>query len=547
MTPEEAKPYFQTRQLTDYREDWPNGQKGCLFFLGNDLNPDSDPSYELAILDFFWRKNAKWEEYSTFLPYEKKIISTRDNNYRRWGLTAFSAVLVAYCVEKGEPSEQDTQVLWNVYLQTRYDITESPLALEYFRFTKFNEKDFRSQIDDLLSLVGEASRIKMPSGQKIYKLVETAMISWMDQICNDITPEKQLFNSTNIKFLVNKHCSTEVPIYDFQGEIIDFEQLEEDEKDQYEVGSITYTPNSVFARKDFFSEKLKISYDVPMGYDQEKLEDIFDPETNRYDMSLLEDVSSLQNGIVFEEELATGLSEYLVFYSAMGMLIKAYKSQHSLKSAFDLNYYTISLKLNQVDISVCLDVYEAYYKHFCDQYTNEHAKDSDFFVLSDKEKNSLLLDKAIETELDNINHSEGIHNYLTEKQSSQLRKDVQNYIKYLKKLRQEITPTSQSTTLITSTPSPTSPTQRSFDSVIQCAAPKSFLKLLHKRIDGSSPKDVGMILRRAIEDKSISDIDKQLYESEFVQNCPKWDSIRKYITSTTPPYGYDKVVLQPQM
>lgn len=79
---------------------------------------------------------------------------------------------------------------------------------------------------------------------------------------------------------------------------------------------------------------------------------------------------------------------------------------------------------------------------------------------------------------------------------------------------------------------------------VQCLNVDALLQELHERIENASPKDAGMVLRRAIKDKKIASITQELYEAEFGSNAPKWDSIRKYITQTSNPRDFENIVIR---
>ena len=49
---------FRTRMLTNYREDWPNGRKGCLWFI----HGRNGRNNHVILLDTFWRKGYEWQK-----------------------------------------------------------------------------------------------------------------------------------------------------------------------------------------------------------------------------------------------------------------------------------------------------------------------------------------------------------------------------------------------------------------------------------------------------------------------------------------------------
>lgn len=79
---------------------------------------------------------------------------------------------------------------------------------------------------------------------------------------------------------------------------------------------------------------------------------------------------------------------------------------------------------------------------------------------------------------------------------------------------------------------------------VQCSNVDGLLQELHERIEGASPKDAGMILRRAIKDRKISNITQDVYELEFGSKAPKWDSVRKYISQTDDPRDFENIAIR---
>ena len=78
-----------------------------------------------------------------------------------------------------------------------------------------------------------------------------------------------------------------------------------------------------------------------------------------------------------------------------------------------------------------------------------------------------------------------------------------------------------------------SPKDIVFADLIQHPDKEKVLKRLHFLIDGHGGKQVAVILRRTFEEKLITKLPSaKEFSSEFKDVKGKWDSIKKYLSST---------------
>lgn len=441
MTIEDAQQYLKTRQLSDYKESWSTKQKGCLFFVGIDVHKYSSECY-FKIVDFHWRKGAKWEDYPQLLPYEKdELYAWRQRDY--WfRLSHFGAFLLAYIIEHGVPCNSDLHVLWDTYIQQSANKYYNPVISEYARYSW----TCRYHKDDIFQLVKDLN-LSMSDGQpplrKFLESWKSAISFWVDKYIADMTPQKQLFNF-DMHFKVNEVCSYNVPIrvYD-QAEVDEDDVLGSihcDEINCYEEGEETYTTKDVMLTYDSVTKSLVLEYDVPEAYEKKATDFDYDESDETFTATDFEE-DFTNDKVHVEEPIAVwGLTALILGYSANEMVIRAYRSKDKWTALSKFVNSSDSWHIQDIKIYVTQSVYDTYFENFCKEYEQEHISDSDFIVLRKQKKVILLLEEAIKSEQKNIEQSWQIDSYLTKEQANQLHKDVNNYIVYLQGRLSELQP-----------------------------------------------------------------------------------------------------------
>jgi len=436
MTTEDALKYLQTRQLTDYREDWPNGQKGCLFFVGFDRSPGSWPSCYLRIADFHWRKGAKWQDFPLLLPYEQKMlygVGTGGYSFK-YKVSNFGAFLLAIILDSGVPSDSDLHVLWDVYLQEcTKNLFISPTPYEYSHFSS-SKSIFSKDVEELLIKLGLFSNEVDSPATKFFQLWENAISFWVDKFIAEMTPAKQLFEC-NMYFAVEAECECEVPVHVYDQAESEFDEgvgiVRCDTLNYYEDGTETYRTNDVLLGFDAVSNSLVFHYSVPDYYRKEAIDFDYDEDDGTFTATSFDEEFANICTINEDPICVYGLTACVIGYSAIGMVIRAYQSNKKWSALSKLLGDSNHWHITDIDIYVTKSVYDTYFDYFCKEYELKHVTDSDFIALGEQKRLLLLLNEAIKSEQENIRISTDIYEYLTEQQCKQLRKDVNNYIKYL--------------------------------------------------------------------------------------------------------------------
>lgn len=464
MTDEEVKSYLCTQQLTDYREDWPNGKKGCLFLVYYQSIHDAC----LMILDFPWRKGAKWEEYPKLLPYEKTAM---EKSKRDFEITDFGAILVGVLIRenkkkhRADPWDEWWDSLWEAFIGEPDRDSDFSVANSLNEFLNFERAE-----DELHSIMPGGSEDDHIHAQLLIEtLWRNKLSDYIDQYFKNISLKDQLFHN-DITFSIPKYQSFEIPVrlyksidkdeYERTGHLsVDYDLYEEDfDTETWEVEETHVSSGGLNTLE------LCIQEDVPVSYD--KYADIWQQEGDEFVAIDYSDGDfSAETELVYDEMLAKGLTALLIPYSAVEMYRDLYLFE-TLEKASDILSHS-SIPLSSVEITATREVYDTYFEHFCQTYQNQHESDPGFICLQQKERQLVYARAALEQETDYIALSQDIYRYLTPEQGKLLHQYVEGYLTFLKGRIEEIEPAPTLPAVAAATPKNVLPPKGDYKAVMQ--------------------------------------------------------------------------------
>ena len=113
---------FTTRQLTEYRR-WPDGRKGCLFYIPDHSWANGPTRGAIYILNSPWRKEDEIGEFNQLHQIESKALDDAHCIIRGFGALLYSLKWKKNDIVRAKE-------LWNQYCEWIYqDYTEIPSAI----------------------------------------------------------------------------------------------------------------------------------------------------------------------------------------------------------------------------------------------------------------------------------------------------------------------------------------------------------------------------------------------------------------------------------
>lgn len=382
---------FRTRMLTEYREDWPNGRKGCLWFIHGRNGKNN-----VILLNTFWRKGYEWQEDDEMLPYEKKFACAQYNDENVIALSGFVAVIISYLFTQKEwlhskQREDDIRELWNRASNIEQEYWHESIQDNY-SFThliKGDEIDVVLQsIEDLLPANVKSS---CPLSEIIGKLLNVTEDEYICRYTQELCVKDKLFSSCPILCLR------------FRKDLIQ----DEDVLEYYKGDDICG-----------IDDVLRVEYSDENGGS-------LYCEYEKYE------------GEGYTHELARGIVASIVNYCAYEDMIERLNNQyitigkniditnHLLYTPEDINFDDIGLK----------EVFDTYFQDIESRYDELHSNDTTYFEQKDRgvDMTSQIAEEEYESELQNDSINNVLYAYLREEQIEKLRKYRETYLAFLQR------------------------------------------------------------------------------------------------------------------
>ena len=427
---------FSTRQLTDYREDWPGGVKGCLFYVSEQGYPCS------VILDTPWRKGTTWINNYPLLPVELEMVNeivlnpclevNKDKYKERKVVCGYPALLISYLFSDAivmtmEEFRTASKEIWDYYMSKDEDDNDFNLEVRFISILGVSHFGDDPKIKAIEKLIPAGELLNFQTLPNLIYSTTCAMIEpRVEEKFNMLTPQN-LINFEDFHLTLPDHPDFEIDIPVEYDDLNDNQIFPEGapKSEKYLVKG-----DAVYLQYYADSKVLVKTYKAPDCYER-VLEDPNDWHDNYSEYIYPYE----QDG----DLLAIEFVACLISYCACLKMRQNSQFGWSINPDSFGETWMISLKNVKISCNI-IEFYELYFEDYLKRYTDDHLDDPDFCLMTEDDRKLTAIQNSIAVEEDYKEINKDILPYLSAEQLSQIDKYEAGFLTFLKNKIKELKP-----------------------------------------------------------------------------------------------------------